>query len=68
MKVIKKDNTLEAYNEQKIINACNLAANRVLFKFTDDDFEDADFGETISSGAVNPQSDDPLDEFLDGIF
>ena len=38
MKVIKKDNTLETYNEQKIINACNLAANRALFTLTEDDF------------------------------
>ena len=38
MKVIKKDNTLETYNEQKIINACNLAANRALFTLIEDDF------------------------------
>ncbi len=38
MKVIKKDGTLEQYDEQKIINACNLAANRALFIFTTEDF------------------------------
>lgn len=38
MKVIKKDGTLEEYNEQKIINACNLAANRALFSFAEEDF------------------------------
>ena len=37
-------------------------------EFADDDFEDTDFGEPISTDSVNPQSDDPLDEFLDGIF
>ena len=29
MKVIKKDGTLEDYNEQKIIDACNKAARKV---------------------------------------
>lgn len=38
MKVIKKDGTIAEYNEQKIINACNLAANRALVTFTEDDF------------------------------
>lgn len=38
MKVIKKDKTFETYNEQKIINACGLAANRSLFTLTDDDY------------------------------
>lgn len=38
MKVIKKDGTIAEYNEQKIINACNLAANRALVKFTEEDF------------------------------
>ena len=38
MRVIKKDKTLATYNEQKIINACGLAANRALFTLTDNDF------------------------------
>ena len=38
MKVIKKDGTLADYNEQKIINACNLAANRALVTLTEEDF------------------------------
>ena len=38
MKVIKKDGTITDYNEQKIINACSLAANRALVAFTEDDF------------------------------
>ena len=38
MKVIKKDGTLADYNEQKIINACNLAANRALVTLTEYDF------------------------------
>ena len=40
MKVIKKDGTLEQYNEQKIINACNLAANRALFNLVNENFTD----------------------------
>lgn len=38
MKVIKKDGTLEKYNEQKIINACGLAAQRALITLKDDDY------------------------------
>ena len=38
MQVIKKDGTLETYNEQKIINACSLAANRALINFSDEDY------------------------------
>lgn len=38
MKVIKKDGTLQDYSEQKIINACNLAANRALVTLTDTDY------------------------------
>lgn len=38
MKVIKKDGTLQDYNEQKIINACNLAANRALISLTNKDY------------------------------
>lgn len=38
MQVIKKDGTLEEYNEQKIINACNLAAKRALVNFEENDF------------------------------
>jgi ribonucleoside-triphosphate reductase len=38
MQVIKKDGTLEAYNEQKIINACNKAAMRAMVKLSSDDY------------------------------
>lgn len=38
MKVIKKDGTLELYTEQKIINACGLAAQRALVTLTDEDY------------------------------
>ena len=38
MKVIKKDGTLEKYDEQKIINACGLAAKRALFNLNSDDY------------------------------
>lgn len=38
MKVIKKDGTLEEYNEQKIIDACNKAARRAMYELTDFDY------------------------------
>ena len=39
MKVIKKDGTLEDFNEQKIINACNKAARRAMVNLSDDDYQ-----------------------------
>lgn len=39
MQVIKKDGTSEEYNEQKIINACNKAANRAMIKLSDSDYQ-----------------------------
>lgn len=38
IKVIKKDGTLEEYNEQKIIDACNKAARRAMYELTDSDY------------------------------
>lgn len=38
MKVIKKDGTLEKYNEQKIINAINKSAHRENFTFSQDEY------------------------------
>ena len=38
MKVIKKDGTLEEYNEQKIIDACNKAARRAMYELSDSDY------------------------------
>lgn len=38
MKVIKKDGTLQDYDEQKIINAVNKSASRALFNFTQEDY------------------------------
>lgn len=38
-KIIKKDGTLEPYNEQKIINACKKAAARALDDLADDDYK-----------------------------
>ena len=38
MKIIKKDGTLENYNEQKIINACSLAAKRALVHLSNKDY------------------------------
>lgn len=40
MNVIKKDGTLESYNEQKIINACNKAARRAMVSLTKEDYQD----------------------------
>ena len=38
MKVIKKDGTVQDYDEQKIINAVNRAANRATYNFTVEDY------------------------------
>lgn len=37
--VIKKDGTLQEYDEQKIINAVNKSASRALFNFTKEDYD-----------------------------
>ena len=39
MNVIKKDGTLEAYDEQKIINACSKAARRAMVNLTNEDYQ-----------------------------
>lgn len=39
MVVIKKDGTLEEYNEQKIINACDKAAKRAMITLSDEDYQ-----------------------------
>ena len=39
MRVIKKDGTLEEYDEQKIINACDKAARRAMVKFKEEDYQ-----------------------------
>lgn len=39
MKIIKKDGTLEQYDEQKIINACNKAARRAMVNLSDADYQ-----------------------------
>lgn len=36
--VIKKDGTVEPYNEQKIIDACNKAARRAMYELSDNDY------------------------------
>ena len=38
LKIIKKDGTLQAYDEQKIVNACKLSATRSM-----DDLDNADY-------------------------
>ena len=35
LQIIKKDGTLEQYDEQKIINACNKAAKRAMVALTE---------------------------------
>ena len=39
MRSIKKDGTLEDYNEQKIIDACNKAAKRAMVSLKDEDYQ-----------------------------
>lgn len=39
MRVIKKDGTLENYNDQKIINACNKAAKRAMINLSNEDYK-----------------------------
>lgn len=36
--VIKKDGTIEPYNKQKIIDACNKAARRAMYELSDNDY------------------------------
>ena len=36
--MIKKDGTIEPYNEQKIIDACNKAARRAMYELSDNDY------------------------------
>ena len=38
MKIVKKDGTLEDYNEQKIINACDKAARRAMIELSHKDY------------------------------
>ncbi|MEY8352472.1 anaerobic ribonucleoside-triphosphate reductase [Lachnospiraceae bacterium 54-53] len=38
MKIIKKDGTLEEFNEQKIINACSKAASRAMVELSEKDY------------------------------
>jgi len=39
LQIIKKDGTLEQYDEQKIINACNKAARRAMVELLDKDYQ-----------------------------
>ena len=39
MQIIKKDGTLEKYDEQKIINACNKAARRAMIELSQKDYQ-----------------------------
>lgn len=39
IRIIKKDGTLEAYNEQKIVNACKKSATRALDNLGDNDYK-----------------------------
>ena len=37
MQIVKKDGTLEAFDKDKIVNACNKAARRAMIELTEDD-------------------------------
>ena len=39
MQIVKKDGTLESYNEQKIINACSKAASRAMIELSERDYQ-----------------------------
>lgn len=39
LQIIKKDGTLEQYDEQKIIDACNKAARRAMIELSDSDYQ-----------------------------
>ena len=39
IRIVKKDNTLESYDEQKIVNACKKAAMRALDNLDDNDYK-----------------------------
>ena len=39
MQIIKKDGTLEAFDKDKIVNACNKAARRAMIELTEDDYK-----------------------------
>ena len=39
IRIIKKDGTLEPYNEQKIVNACKKSAARALDNLSDNDYK-----------------------------
>lgn len=39
LQIIKKDGTIEQYDEQKIINACNKAARRAMIELSDADYQ-----------------------------
>ena len=39
MRVVKKDGTIEEYQEQKIIDACNKAARRAMVELSNQDYE-----------------------------
>ena len=39
LQIIKKDGTLEQYDEQKIINACNKAARRAMINLSEKDYQ-----------------------------
>ena len=39
IRVIKKDNTKEEFNVQKVVNAVNKSANRVMYEFTPTEIE-----------------------------
>lgn len=64
-KVIKKDGTLEEFNEQKIINACDKAASRALVTFSNDDYKN--IIEKVFDEIITENFDDEDDESKESI-
>lgn len=58
MQIIKRDGTLEQYDEQKIINACNKAARRAMVKLSDKDYQiicNAVWGKLVENDLENTE-------------
>ena len=49
MYVIKKDGTREDFNVEKVVNAVNKSAARILYKFTDEEIAAAAFKINVQS-------------------
>lgn len=52
--IIKKDNTIEPFNMEKIVNAVNKSATRVMYKFTENDMKLIE--DTVDEAISNPKN------------